>query len=63
MFVVGRREGKKQFVRCRHGWADNIKMDLKEIGRRACTGLIWLVIEKSCVLLCCLVFHQMRGIS
>jgi len=51
MVVRGELEGKKLFVGCRHRWADNIKMDLKEIGRRACTGLIWLVIETSCVLL------------
>jgi hypothetical protein len=31
--LMGKPEGKKPYVRCRHGWADNIKMDLKEIGR------------------------------
>ena len=49
MVFMGKPEGKKLFVRRRHGWANSIKTDLKEIGRRACTGLIWLVIETSCV--------------
>jgi len=51
MVIMGKLEGKKPFVRCRHRWAGNIEMDLKEIGWRTCTGLIWFVIETSCMLL------------
>jgi hypothetical protein len=29
MVLTGKPEGKEPFVRRRHGWADNIKMDLK----------------------------------
>ena len=32
--------------RPRYRWEDNIKMDLKEIGQNAWTGLIWLRIGK-----------------
>jgi hypothetical protein len=31
--LVGRPEGKRPLGRHRHRWADNIKMDLREIGR------------------------------
>jgi hypothetical protein len=31
-FLVGRPEGKRPLGRPRHGWEDNIKMDLREIG-------------------------------
>ena len=31
-----------EYVRPRHGWEDNIKMDLQEVGRGALTGVIWL---------------------
>jgi hypothetical protein len=30
--LVGKSEGKRQLVRPRCRWADNIKMDLREIG-------------------------------
>jgi hypothetical protein len=30
--LVGKPEGKKPLGRPRHGWADNIKMDLVEVG-------------------------------
>jgi hypothetical protein len=30
--LVGRPEGKRPLGRPRRGWADNIKMDLREIG-------------------------------
>jgi hypothetical protein len=30
--LVGRPEGRRPLRRPRHGWEDNIKMDLKEIG-------------------------------
>jgi len=33
MVLMGKPEGKKSFVRRRRGWADNIKMELNEIGR------------------------------
>jgi hypothetical protein len=29
--LVGRPEGRKQLGRHRHGWEDNIKMDLREV--------------------------------
>jgi hypothetical protein len=29
MVLIGKPDGKKPFVRCRHGWADNIKMGPK----------------------------------
>jgi hypothetical protein len=31
--VVGKPEGKRPVRRPRHRWVDNIKMDLREIGR------------------------------
>jgi hypothetical protein len=30
--VVGKPEGKRPFVRPRHRWEDNMRMDLKKIG-------------------------------
>jgi hypothetical protein len=30
--LVGKPEGKRPLGRPRHGWVDNIKMDLREIG-------------------------------
>ena len=39
--LVEKPEGKKQLGRRRHRWEDNIKMDLKLVGR-AWTGLTWL---------------------
>ena len=39
MVLMGKPEGKKPFARRRHGWADRIEMDLKEIGRG---GLYWI---------------------
>jgi len=30
-FWVGKPEGKRPFGRPRHGWEDNIKMDLQEV--------------------------------
>jgi hypothetical protein len=32
MILVGNPEGKRPLERPRHGWVDNIKMDLREIG-------------------------------
>jgi hypothetical protein len=43
--LVGKPEGKRLLGRPRDKWKDNIKMDLKAIGRGALTGLIWLRIR------------------
>jgi len=40
--LVGKPEGKRPPGRPRHRWEDNIKMDLKEVGWGAWTGMIWL---------------------
>jgi hypothetical protein len=37
--LVGKLEGKKPLGRPRHGWEDNIKMDLQEVG---CGGMEWI---------------------
>jgi hypothetical protein len=37
--LVRKPEGKKPFRRSKHGWEDNIRMDLKEIGRE---GMYWM---------------------
>jgi hypothetical protein len=39
---VRKPEGKRQLERPRRRWEDNIKMDLREVGWGAWTGLIWL---------------------
>jgi len=39
---VGKPEGKRPLGRHRHGWEDNIKMDLQEVGCGSLTGLMWL---------------------
>ena len=39
--LVGKPEGKRPFGRPRHGWEDNIKMDLEEVGCGVWTGLSW----------------------
>jgi len=31
--LVGKSEGKRPLGKPRHRWADNIKMDLQEVGR------------------------------
>jgi hypothetical protein len=41
MVLKGKAEGKKQFVRRRRGWIDNIKMDLKEIRPRGGGGPLY----------------------
>jgi len=33
---------KRALLRCRRGWENNIKMDLKEVERSAWSGLMWL---------------------
>jgi len=40
--LVGKPEGKRLLGRRRCRWEDNIKPDLKEVGCRVWTGLIWL---------------------
>ncbi len=40
--LVGRHEGRRSFGRPRHGWWDDIKMDLQEVGWGALTRLIRL---------------------
>jgi len=40
--LVGKLEGKGPFGRPRHRWEDNIKINLKEIGERAWTRMVWL---------------------
>ena len=37
--LVGKLEGKTRFGRPRHGWEDNIKMDLQEEG---CGVMDWI---------------------
>jgi len=45
---VGKPEGKRPLRRSRLRWEDNMRMDLKEIGREGIwTGLIWLRIVTS----------------
>jgi hypothetical protein len=46
--LVGNLEGKRPLGRPRPTWADNIKMDLREIGW---SGLIWLRIGTTAGLL------------
>jgi hypothetical protein len=47
-FLVGKPEGKRPLRRPRLRWEDNMRMDLKEIGReRMWTGLIWIRIGTS----------------
>jgi hypothetical protein len=39
MVLVGKPEGKRPLGRTRRRWADNIKMDLQEMG---CEGMDWI---------------------
>jgi hypothetical protein len=39
-FRWGKPEGKRTLGRHRHGWENNINVDLKEVGLGAYTGLI-----------------------
>jgi hypothetical protein len=43
--LVGKPEGRRPLRRTRHGWKDNIKVDLQEVGCGGWTGLSWLRIE------------------
>jgi hypothetical protein len=38
--LVGEPEGKRQLVRPRQRWVDNIKMELHEVGLAAWNGLV-----------------------
>jgi hypothetical protein len=40
--LVGKPEGRRPLGRPGRRWEDNIKMDLREVGWGAQTGLIWL---------------------
>jgi hypothetical protein len=44
--LVGRPEGNRSLGRPRRRWKDNIKMDVREAGWGAWTGLMWLRIGK-----------------
>jgi hypothetical protein len=48
-YRVGKSERKRPLARCRRRWADNIKMDIREIGWGGVVwiGLIWLRIGTS----------------
>jgi hypothetical protein len=43
--LVGKPEGKKPLGRPRHGWENNVKMDLQEVECGTWTGLMWLRIR------------------
>jgi hypothetical protein len=45
--LVGKPEGNRSLGRQRRKWVDNIKMDLRGIGWRMWTALIWLRIGTS----------------
>jgi hypothetical protein len=42
--LVGKPEGRRPLERPMQRWEDNIKMDIREVGWGALTGLIWLKI-------------------
>ena len=42
---MGKHEGRRQLQRPRHGWEDNIEMDLKELGWRV-TDLVDLAQDR-----------------
>jgi hypothetical protein len=50
--VVGKSEGKRQLVRSRHRWEDNIRMDLRENKLGRC-GLGASGSEQEQMLECC----------
>jgi hypothetical protein len=50
--LVGKLEGRRPLGKPRRTWEDNIKMDLREVGWGAQTGLIWLRIGTGGELLC-----------
>jgi hypothetical protein len=48
--LVGKPEGKRPLGKPRHGWVDDIKMDLRE--GVVWTGFVWLKIGTNRGLLC-----------
>jgi hypothetical protein len=40
--LVGKPGGRRRLGRTRRRWVNNIKIDLREIGRGGMDGLIWL---------------------
>jgi hypothetical protein len=50
--LVGKLEGRRPLGRPRRRWEDNVKMDLREVGWGAQTGLIWLRIGTGGGLMC-----------
>jgi hypothetical protein len=40
---MGRPKGNRSLERSRHGWEDNIKMDLQEVGWR---GMDWIALAQ-----------------
>jgi len=40
--LVGKPEGRRPHVRPRRGWEDNIKVESREVGCGAWSGLMWL---------------------
>jgi hypothetical protein len=40
--LVGKPEGKRPLGRLRHGWKDEIRMDLRKIGWGVWSGFNWL---------------------
>ena len=40
--LMGKPEERRQLVRPRRRWEDNIKMNLRQVGWGAWTGSIWL---------------------
>jgi hypothetical protein len=49
--LVGKPQGKKLFWKPRCKWKGNIKMHLKEKGKKMWAGLNWLRIQTVCELL------------
>jgi hypothetical protein len=49
--VVAKAEGKRSLERHRSRWEDNIRIDVRKIGREVWTGFIWLRIGNSGLLL------------
>ena len=41
--LIGRPEGKRQRVRPRCRWEDNIKMDIQDVG---CVGMEWIDVTR-----------------
>jgi hypothetical protein len=42
--MMGKPEEKRQLVRPKYRWKDNIKMYLQELGWSICIGFVWLSI-------------------